>query len=1320
MGKRKFKKVFSSLLALFMVFSLVLPVSAIETGVESVEQKPFKQQLQNETNMLLKAAIAEQTEAAEGLPKLHKDLKSISGSEMIPVIIHLSENPVALEQGIGKLKGQALPNSKIQQIRDRINEQHGRVDKEMRLKGITFNKGFEYDTVLNGFSAEVKADDLIKLLDIVGITLVEPDTIVYAQNEKPADPASSELEKDIEFEIQMNTSIDHLGIESVWNEGYKGSGIKVAILDTGIDPDHPEFQGIYKGGKNFVVHDSKYARGRADEDPRETSPKDRAPNQPEFDADGRSFWTDHGTHVAGTIAAIGANEYGIKGIAPEVDLYAYRVLGAYGSGATSGIISAVEEAVNEDMDVINLSLGGGSNSENDSLAYALNNAMMGDVIAVNSSGNSGPGRGSVTTPGTSRLAIVVGNSTNPEVQHKGWFSISSSHFSQAKELNFMATTFGQDLQSQLAGDFELVAVPGYGVESDYEGIDVEGKVALISRGGGVAFVDKIAAAKANGAVATIIHNFSSGTNAPGPSNIFLGDSFAFIPTMDMSVTDGEAIRAALEEGPLNINFSNFKSTETTGDEVNDSSSRGPSTPNFDIKPDVLAPGTNIMSSIPAYKWDFPEASYEQSYDRFTGTSMSAPHIAGIAALIKQANPEWDAFDVKVALSNTAKLLDTSNYDVFSQGAGRVDAYAAAFPSVLAYAEDEAVLDESGEFVQNIKGTVTFGPQSLEEGISVTKQVRVKDLKGAGGNFHVEVDVTKSFGDANVTVDNPTFSLAPNGEQMLNVTLTASASNTNYGDEILGYIHINGGQNEISLPFAADFGGVLATEITDMSITETDLSFNGDGVNDEAMLYFTITGDVGTNYIELWDIQNPTGGEYGDGYIGYLHAGNSLGAGSYQLRIAGQYRPWTPPSDLETIPDGVYTIDYTALASQGVIGDYVGPVFVKSTNPEIAGEVAEGKMTGQVTDKYIDYIDVLAPYGLSYDLNTKLSASYVLTNAGVEGEAVPFTLNQDGSFEIELTEDAQKVTVNVEDAAGNKGSFEIELEETAEITLSVDPNEVTIEKGKTTTVKVTQTTKVGETLTEEDVTADATYTVADESIATTEAGVITAVAPGETTITISHGGKEVTVDVTVIDGEPEPEPEISLSVNPTEVSIEKGKTSSVVVTQTTKVGDDVSEEDVTASATYTVADESIITAEAGVITALAAGETTVTITYDENEVTVAVTVVEGEPEPDPDKTVTLEISPKDYIVIKAGETGNVTITEVTTIGGKTTREDVTAKATYKLANEAVATVKDGVITGKPPGGSTVMTVTYGENTVQILVVISPNGNDRPDRPLPIRP
>ncbi|MER2113670.1 MAG: S8 family serine peptidase, partial [Solibacillus isronensis] len=1103
MKKFKFTRFFSSILAFVMVLSLLVPFS----NASAEESKPFKQDGQSESIIELKAAIAEQLSLSKDGPTLHESLQNISGNQEVAVIVHLSEKPVALEQGISQVKGKKFSNARANEVRSNVKAQQAKVKKELTAKQVQMTQGYTFDTVLNGFAATIKAKDIPKLLSVEGITLIEPDATVYASEEittkSPKSKKPSELIKDGQLEAQMNTSISFLGIEKLWNEGIEGQGVKVAVLDTGIDADHPEFAGIYKGGKNFIPNSSTYTKPRADDDASETLPSERPAGTPEFNANGSSFYTSHGTHVAGTIAAIGANEFGIKGIAPKVDLYAYRVLGAYGSGATSGIVKAIETAVLEDMDVINLSLGGGANTETDAGSFAINNAMMAGTIGVVATGNSGPNRGTMGTPATARLGIAVGNTTNPETMYNGEVNVTAGDYNLTKQLPLMGTTFGKNLSTQLQGEFDLVAIPGNGEVKDFEGIDVEGKVALISRGN-IAFVDKIANAKANGAVATIIHNFAGGTNAPNISGTFLGDSFEFLPTFDMSVTDGEAIRAALAGGTGKVSFGKFASTTTTGDDVNSSSSRGPSTPNFDIKPDVTAPGTNIMSTIPMYKSDFPDAVYDEAYDRKTGTSMATPHIAGIAALVKQANPDWDAFDVKVALSNTAKVLDTAKYDVFSQGAGRVNAYAAAHPEILAYALDTAVLDGNGEIVENKKGTVTFGPQSLKDGnISVTKQVLVKDIKGNGGNYNVSVDVTKTFGDAAVTVDQPSFTLA--GEQMLNITLTASQAVAPSGSEILGFIHINGGSTEASLPFAADFSSVAATtEIKDFSITETDLSFNGDGIKDSGVLSFTLTGDVTTNYIELWDIMNPEGGEYGDGYIGYLHAGTSLGKGSYTLNVGGQYKPWSD-EPATTIPDGLYTIDFTGLAATGVVSDYVGPIVVKTTKPEITGSEAEGIVSGQVTDKYIDYNEELYLYGLDYNLNDKLKASYVATVNGEVQAPVAFELNQDGSFTFPVTAETNAVTVVITDAAGNVGEaiiFEKEVVEPV-VTLSVNPTVLDLTAGETAQLAVTETTTpAAGDATEEDVTSKATYVVADENVATVVNGLVTAVAEGTTTITVS--------------------------------------------------------------------------------------------------------------------------------------------------------------------------------------------------------------------------
>jgi len=1093
-----------------MVLSLLIPFSP-SANAKTANVLPFKSENANESIMQQKAAIAEQLNTLQGGSKLHKDLQGLSGSEQIAIIVHLSEKPVALEQGIKELKGKKLTATEKNAIKSKVKNQQAKVKKEAQIKNIKINEKFSYDTVLNGFSATVKAEDLEKMLDLTGVTLIEPDTEVHAF-EETVTPVPGTVD------AAMDTSISFLGIEKLWAEGLEGQGIKVAVLDTGIDKHHPDFAGIYKGGRNYIPNSSTYAKTRAADDASETLPSERPAGTPEFNTNGSAFYTSHGTHVAGTIAAIGANPYNVKGIAPKVDLYAYRVLGAYGSGATSGIVAAIEEAVIRNMDVINLSLGGGANSETDAGSFAINNAMMAGTISVIATGNSGPNRGTMGTPATARLGIAVGNTTNPEAHFDSNVTITVGDYKLSKTMNLMGTTFGADLNTQLAGQYEVVAVPGNGTKANYVGLDVKGKVALVSRGE-IAFVDKIAAAKEAGAIAVLIHNFTGGTNAPQASGTFLGDAFEFIPTYDLTQTDGEAIRAALTNGQGTVTFSGFNKTMTIGDEVNASSSRGPSTPNFDIKPDVTAPGTNIMSTIPMYKDDNPAANYDQAFSRKTGTSMATPHIAGIAALVKQANPTWNAFDVKVALSNTAKVLDTTKYDVMAQGAGRVDAYAAAHPSALAYAIDTAVLDGSNEVVENKKGTVTFGPQAIKDGdISVTKQILVKDVKGSGGTYNVAVDVTKSFADAKVTVDKSSFTL--NGEQLLTVTLTASQqADAIAGSELLGYIKITGGDTEMSLPFAADFGGVAAVEFKDFEITKTDLSFDGDGVQDEAMLFFTVTGDLKANYLEIWDMMNPNGGFYGDGYIGYLHSGTSLPAGSYQLGVKGQYKPWTTGAPLTTIPDGLYTFDFSAQTVSGtppIVGGYVGPVIVKTTDPEIAGSVTNGLATGQVTDKYLDYNKELVKYGLNYDINTKLKASYVLTQNGVAGEPVEFKLEADGAYSFPVpvfnaATDSLKVVIN--DAAGNSGEKLFDAVVPDVVTVAVNKENLALEIGATEQLTVTETTtKPDGTKEDNDVTLDATFTSADETVATVENGIVTAIGAGKTDITVSY--KEFTATVAV--------------------------------------------------------------------------------------------------------------------------------------------------------------------------------------------------------------
>lgn len=1041
--RSKFYKIFTSLLAVVLVFSFFAP------GLVTAESTPVKDTSLDNKMAKMKQVIEEQDALVSKKPTIHPSLVNVDGNKNIPVIVQLSEAPVALEKGKKTVKGQSFTASQAKGAKNKVIDQQASFLKELKKAKINVKKGYTYNQVFNGMALSLPAKDIQKLVNIKGVVRVEPDSERYALGEVSSEVSAS-----------MNTSNSFLGIPAIWDMGYEGENIKVAVLDTGIDYLHPEFEGVYKGGHNFVMHGDSYARDRAEDDPYETTPEDRPAHMPEVNATGHTFYTDHGTHVAGTIAAIGANEYGIKGIAPKIDLYAYRVLGAYGSGSTAGIIMAIEKSVEEDMDIINLSLGGGSNSQTAPDAIAINNAVLAGVTAIVATGNSGPGRSSIGNPASAALAISVGNSTLPSTTIQVKMAVKAGDYRDEYDASMMGWTFASDPEETLSGTFDVVAVPGVGALTDYNDLDVDGKIALVSRGE-IAFVDKIAAAKDAGAFGIIIYN-----NIPdaGPAGILLGDSFKFIPTYDIPTAKGTAFRDAIEATDNKVGqvtFSKYVKGTIEGDDINDSSSRGPSTPTFDIKPDVSAPGTNIMSSIPAYGKDYPDADYSESYDRFTGTSMAAPHVAGIAALLLSKNPDWDPFDIKVALSNTSKQLDTDLYDVFAQGPGRVQPLEAINTEVLAYALDTTEFE--GKTVNYEKGTVTFGkvvPHSGEETV-ITKQIEVRDLVGQSNNFNVSVEVTKAatgaLADAEVTIDKSSFTL--NGNETLNVTLTVPAGEDSPGNELLGYIKIASDSTKLALPFAVSFSEEAPSGLDYYYLTDDGISPNSDGVLDETGLEFGLLGDEDFVTIEIWDAVNPESGANEDGYLGYMYA-NELPTGNYTLTgIDGSYVEWGT-GQVKTAADGVYSIDLISwnviTGSPETLLGYDGPLYIKTSEPQIAFDAVEEEIEepeyivkGSITDKFIDFKSTVEEvFGESYDVNDQLTVSYVLKNKdrNTVGENT-ITIEQDGIFEIPLTGlqgGENTLTLTVKDSVGNSAQQEVklsvkEVEPPKDITISLTPS-----------------------------------------------------------------------------------------------------------------------------------------------------------------------------------------------------------------------------------------------------------------------------------------
>lgn len=1021
-----------------LIFSLFTPAFAAADKHVTFKNK----QSSSEKLEKMKEIIEQQEKLLESEPTIHPALlKEQSGDSMVSVIIQFSEAPVSLAKGKKMVQQQSFTASDEKHVKKTVQSQHEVFSSFTKKHHIPFDESYSYDTVLNGISGNVKASDLEKLLEVPGIRSIEPNTEVYAL-ETPQESTS-------EVTPFMDQTVPHLDIEKLWDKGITGQGVKVAVLDTGIDYNHPEFEGVYKGGHNFIPHNADlYSEERADDDPYETYPGERAEGAaPE--KDGRSFETTHGTHVAGTIAAQGNNSYGIKGIAPDIELYAYRVLGAYGSGSTAGIIAAIEMSVEEEMDIINLSLGGGSNSEHTADAAAINNAALEGVTSIIATGNAGPGRGSIGNPATATLGIAVGNSTPPEEFKQASVHVEAGSYSNESVIELMAWNYGSNPEEDLQGEHEIVAIPGYGEPEDFEGLDVEGKVALISRGD-IPFVDKIAAARDAGAIGTLIHNNVDS----GPANVFLSTAFDFIPSFDMATTEGEALREALEDSSGYVSFGEFETTASEGNEMTASSSQGPSTPNFDIKPDVVAPGTNIMSSVPAFQRDYPDADYGMAYDRATGTSMATPHVAGVAALVKSANPEFDPFDIKVALSNTAKLLDTEAYDVFIQGAGLVQPLAAVEAEAYAYVIDTAVSEDVE--IENIKGTITFGnvETNPDEETTLTKEIELRNMSGDASTYDISVEVTKEatgdFADATVTVDQDSVSLGDSDN--ITVSLNVPATDSTESSELLGYIHISNGTTDLSLPFAAAFGESSGTgsDIGYAYLDDYAIAIGSDGTPNMTSFNFQLLDIQYITYVELWDASDPDGGVYGDGAIGQLGGGQFLSPGNYFLEVNGDYLDYETEEEM-VASDGVYSIDLITMnLLDGVSGEWDGPFYIKSTNPEISFDEIDPStpiesLSGVIDDQFIDFKSIVEnAFGIPYDANEHLTTTFEVSHDDevvLEDETL---LAEDGSFTIDfaaLEAGAYTLTLFSEDRLGHtaEASIDFVIEETETIDVTLTPS-----------------------------------------------------------------------------------------------------------------------------------------------------------------------------------------------------------------------------------------------------------------------------------------
>ncbi|MFA6955005.1 MAG: S8 family serine peptidase [Thermoanaerobaculia bacterium] len=458
-------------------------------------------------------------------------------------------------------------------------------------------------TAVRGFAATMTADEARRLALDPNVRFVEPDPKRYldVDREAPRAAASARLASAPEAQVQIVPfGIPLVQAPSIWSLA-RGAGIKVGVVDTGIDSRHPDLAGHFHGGESFVG-------------------TGLSPLQ-----DG----VGHGTHVAGTIGAIDNGE-GVVGVAPEAELYSLRVFDESGEFTNaSALIEAIDWAIAHGIRVLNMSLGGPENSLLEREAF--DRAAQNGVLIFASSGNDGKrltnypaaydgavGVGAVDFTLARAGFSTFGDSVKivgPGVSVLSTFPVDNGF------LSLITGTGIPGIAADLMDNSPAGRVSGgyvycnLGMPADFPAA-VSGKIALIERGE-LTFAEKAKNAKAAGAIGVIVFN-----NIPGGFNGTLGDeSFAWPVTVGISQEEGDALIAA-------------------------------------------APGTTIT------------IDFVQGYDFLSGTSMSCPHVSGVAALIWSLKPQASAAEVRDAILRSATDLGKPGWDEM-YGFGEVNAFAAA-------------------------------------------------------------------------------------------------------------------------------------------------------------------------------------------------------------------------------------------------------------------------------------------------------------------------------------------------------------------------------------------------------------------------------------------------------------------------------------------------------------------------------------------------------------------------------------------------------------------------------------------------------------------
>ncbi len=768
---------------------------------------------------------------------IYKLPAGVSDDEEISVIIKLSVKDLmdAYEETDKSLSftDYVLESGDEAEILKEIWSEQREILEILDQKAITYRVGQEYTTLFTGFELLIKAGDL----NVTAKAMGNRAKLFVGEEYQPA-------------ETQLvNNKIDvyETGIFKGEGSGYDGTGMVVAVLDTGVDYAHSAFSlnNFHNDpSKLGMTYDqvaalignttaSTLSPGLAASDVFINNKIPFAFDYADSDPDPYSDENNHGTHVSGII--VGKDDT-ITGVAPNAQLVSMKVFSSvYQSAKTAWILNALEDCVKLGVDVINMSLGttaGFTSSASEEeyrdweneLYDSIREAGISLIVAASNDGSSAqnsaangnlgltsnPDTATVGSPGTYPAALSVASVNGVKTPYFLYndtiiyFTESSTGASEQRDF------FGTVLGDKDSVEVEFVLIPGVGRTADYMGLDVKGKIALVRRGDNT-FEEKAMIAEKQGALGILVYNNVSG-------DIAMNVGEASLAACSISQDDGEML-AEIGSGVLKI-----AKEQRSGPFISDFSSWGP-TPSLEIKPEITAHGGEIYSAVTG-----------GGYDRLSGTSMACPNIAGVALLLRQYVVENfpeikdDSAAVNAMINrlmmSTANILRGKNglpYAVRRQGAGLANLTASIATKALI-----KTYDAEGNLMDKTKLELGDDPQ----------KTGVYEM-----TFAVE-----NFGSASLSYDIGAYVMTEGVSETL----------TNSGNTVVteqGYILegakleivkvTDGSNNGMNLTVAA---GKTATVTVKITLSDADKQYMNDSFENGMYVegFITLTATAGTD------------------------------------------------------------------------------------------------------------------------------------------------------------------------------------------------------------------------------------------------------------------------------------------------------------------------------------------------------------------------------------------------------------------------------------------------------------------------------------------